>query len=66
MLAGLCAGFLAQSHDLFESACAASSVSKEIGDILLKKKKGYSFIASDMMEEIEKVGRSSFKWTSIV
>lgn len=54
VLAGLCAGFLAQSHDLFESACAASQLSKEIGNILLRKKKGYSFIASDMVEEIEK------------
>ena len=54
VLAGLCAGLLAQSKDLFTSAVAASKLSKKIGDILLKKKKGYSFIASDMVEEINR------------
>jgi len=52
VLAGLCAGFLALSKDLFNSAVAASQLSKEIGNILLKKKQGYSFIASDMVDEI--------------
>jgi len=55
VLAGLCAGFLAQSKDLFASAVQASKLSKTIGDILLKKKKGYSFIASDMVNEIERL-----------
>jgi len=55
VLAGLCAGFLAQSGKLFESAVGASQVSKQIGDILLRKKKGYVFLASDMVEEIKRI-----------
>lgn len=54
VLAGLCAGFLAQTNDLFKSAEAASTLNKKIGDLLLKKKGGYSFIASDMVEEIRR------------
>lgn len=55
VLAGLCAGFLAQSGDLFKSAETASTINKKIGDVLLKKKQGYSFIASDMVEEIKRL-----------
>ena len=55
VLAGLCAGFLAQSKDLFKSAVAASQVSKQIGDLLLRKKRGYVFLASDMVDEIKKL-----------
>lgn len=39
VLAGLCAGLLAQSKDVFSSAVAASQLSKKIGDFLLKKKR---------------------------
>ncbi len=53
VLAGLCAGFLAQTHDRFKSAEAASTINKQIGDSL-SKKRGYSFIASDMLGEIKK------------
>lgn len=55
VLAGLCAGFLAQTGDLFASAEAASFVNKRMGDLLLRKKKGYSFIASDMIEEMKRL-----------
>ena len=55
VLAGLCAGFLSQSHDLFKSAVAASQVNKQIGNLLLRKKKGFVFLASDMVEEIKKL-----------
>ena len=55
VLAGLCVGFLAQSKDLLQSAINASYFNKQIGDILLKKKKGFTYLASDMVEEIEKV-----------
>jgi len=58
ILAGLCAGFLSQSGKLFESAVAASQTSKKIGDLLLRKKKGYVFLASDMVEEIKKLKKS--------
>lgn len=57
VLAGLCAGFLAQSKDLFQSAVNAAYFNGLIGDILLKKKKGFSYLASDMVEEIKRVLR---------
>ncbi|HLC60206.1 MAG TPA: NAD(P)H-hydrate dehydratase [Candidatus Nanoarchaeia archaeon] len=60
VLAGLCAGFLAQSKDILQSSINASYFNKKIGDILLKKKKGFTYLASDMVEEINKViSRSS-------
>ena len=55
VLAGLCAGFLAQSKDMLQSAINASYFNKKIGDILLKKKKGFTYLASDMVEEIKRV-----------
>ena len=57
VLAGLCAGFLAQDkkRNLLQAAINAAYYNGLIGDILLKKKKGYSFLASDMVEEIGKL-----------
>ncbi len=55
VLAGLCAGFLAQSRNLLQSAINASYFNKQIGDILLKKKKGFTYLASDMVWEIERI-----------
>ena len=55
VLAGLCVGFLAQSGDLFQSAVNAAYFNGLIGDILLKKKKGFTYLASDMVEEIKKI-----------
>lgn len=55
VLAGLCAGFLGQSKDLLQSAVNASYFNKKIGDILLKKKKGFTYLASDMVWEIGRV-----------
>jgi len=55
VLAGLCVGFLAQSKDLFQSAVNAAYFNGLIGDILLKKKKGFTYLASDMVEEIKKI-----------
>lgn len=54
VLAGLLVGFLAQGHSPFNSACWAAYINGKLGD-LLKKKKGYSFIASDLLEDIKKV-----------
>ncbi len=51
VLAGLTASFLAQTKNLFDSACSAAFINGIIGDYLLKKK-GYSFIASDFIEHI--------------
>jgi hydroxyethylthiazole kinase-like uncharacterized protein yjeF len=55
VLAGLCAGFLAQSKDLTQSAVNAAYFNGLIGDILLKKKKGFTYLASDMVEEINRI-----------
>ncbi len=55
VLAGLCAGFLAQNKDLMQSAINAVYFNGLIGDILLDKKKGYCYLASDMVDEIKRV-----------
>ena len=55
VLAGLAVGFLAKSGDLFKSAVAASFINGYVGDLLLKKKKGYSFIATDILEDLTKI-----------
>ena len=72
VLAGLCAGFLAQSKnsmkikdfrgvqkspifDMLQSAINAAYFNGTVGDILLKKKKGFTYLASDMTGEISKI-----------
>ena len=55
VLAGLCVGFIGQGLDLFTSACNAAYFNGLAGDILLKKKKGFTYLASDLAEEIKKV-----------
>ena len=55
VLAGLAVGFLAKSQDLFKSAVAAAYLNGLVGDMLLKKKKGYSFIASDIVEDLKNI-----------
>ena len=55
VLAGLCAGFLAQTNDLGQSAINAAYFNGLIGDILLKKKEGFTYLASDMVEEIKRL-----------
>jgi len=60
VLAGLAAGFLAKTKDLFKSAVAASYINGYVGDIILKKKKGYSFIASDIVEDLGKISKARF------
>ena len=57
VLAGLAAGFLGQSRDLLQSAVNASYFGKLISDILLGKKKGFTYLASDMVREIKRVLR---------
>jgi|TARA_Y100000310_G_C20587184_1_gene766068 NAD(P)H-hydrate epimerase len=58
VLAGLAAGFLAQNKSLLQSAINAAYFNGLIGDILLKKKKGFTYLASDMVEEIKRVLRN--------
>jgi len=55
VLAGLTAGFLAQNKDLLQSAINGAYYNGIIGDILLKKKKGFTYLASDMVEEIKRI-----------
>ena len=55
VLAGLCAGFLAQSGDLLQSAINAAYFNGLVGDILLKKKKGFTYLASDIVGEVRKL-----------
>ncbi|MBI2138736.1 NAD(P)H-hydrate dehydratase [Candidatus Woesearchaeota archaeon] len=52
VLAGLCVGFLGQGLSLFQSAVNAAYINGAMGDLLLKKKKGFSFIASDLLQDI--------------
>lgn len=59
VLAGICIGFLAKTKDLFKSAVAASYVNGWLGDQLLKRKKGYTFIASDILEDFRKLNKES-------
>src|SRR3989338_7772418 len=55
VLAGLCVGFLAQTNDLWQSAVNAAYFNGLVGDILLKKKKGFTYLASDMVNEIKRL-----------
>ena len=54
VLAGLAVGFLAQKYKKFDAACMAANINGKLGD-QLKKKKGYSFIASDIVEDLKKI-----------
>ena len=54
LLGGLCAGFIAQHNDLFDSAVAAAYANGKIGDLLLKNM-GYGFVSSDFIAMIPKV-----------
>ncbi|MBU0628365.1 MAG: NAD(P)H-hydrate dehydratase [Nanoarchaeota archaeon] len=55
VLAGLCVGFLGQHLSLLQSAINAAYFNGLAGDILLKKKKGFTYLASDLVEEIKKL-----------
>ena len=54
VLAGLCVGFVGQHLSLIQSAINAAYFNGLAGDILLKKKKGFTYLASDLVEEIRK------------
>lgn len=60
VLAGIALGFLAQGYSKFDSAVYAAKINGNLGD-QLKKKKGYSFIASDLVEDMKKLkGKKRF------
>jgi len=54
VLAGLCAGFLAQTRDPFRSACMAAYLNGAVGNYLYRRY-GRTFIASDIVSNIYKV-----------
>ncbi|MBU0757265.1 MAG: NAD(P)H-hydrate dehydratase [Nanoarchaeota archaeon] len=51
ILAGLCAGFVAQSKNLFESATRAAYVNGKAGEFMYKQR-GYAYMASEMLNEL--------------
>lgn len=53
VLAGICAGILCRTNNLFQSACSAAYLNGWIGD-QLKAEFGYGFIASDFLPRIPK------------
>lgn len=55
VLAGMCAGFLSQGHSLWQSAKKAAETGNSIADLLTKKKKGFVFLASDLVQELKKM-----------
>ncbi len=55
VLAGLIVGFLAKSGDLYKSGACGSFINGFVGDQLLKRKKGYCFIASDIVADLRNV-----------
>ena len=57
VLAGLVLGFLAKTRDPFKSAVAAAYVNGWVGDQLLRKKKGYTFIASDIISDLQRISK---------
>jgi len=54
VLAGLCAGYLAQGMPLWSAAKKACETGNTIAELLTKKKKGYYFLASDIVQELKK------------
>lgn len=55
VLAGICVGFLGQGLSLLQSAINAAYFNGLAGDILLKKKKGFTYLASDLVGEIKRI-----------
>ena len=54
VLAGLCAGYLSQSFSLWFAAKKACETGNTIAELLTRKKKGYYFLASDIVNELQK------------
>ena len=57
VLAGLCVGYLAQGLSLLEAAKKATATGNRAADILTRKKRGYHFLASDILEEMRRMKR---------
>ena len=54
ILSGICAGFLAQSGKLFESAKHAAYINGKLGEYMFKQR-GYGYTAYDMVKELWRV-----------
>ena len=54
VLAGICAGYFAQTGKLFESAKHAAQINGKLGEQMYKQK-GYSYTAYDMVNELWRV-----------
>ena len=54
VLAGLCAGHLAQGLSLWDAAKKACETGNTTAELLTKKKRGYYFLASDILQELKK------------
>ena len=57
VLAGIIVGFLAKSKELYKSAACGVYINGFMGDLLLRKKKGYSFIASDIVNDLGRIDK---------
>jgi NAD(P)H-hydrate epimerase len=51
ILAGICAGYIAQTNDLFESAVHSAFINGKLGEYMLKQR-GYGYTAYDMVREL--------------
>ncbi|MFH2019830.1 MAG: NAD(P)H-hydrate dehydratase [archaeon] len=51
ILAGICAGYLAQGVDIFEAATQAAYINGKLGEYMYKYK-GYGYTAYDMVQEL--------------
>jgi hydroxyethylthiazole kinase-like uncharacterized protein yjeF len=61
VLSGLAVGFLCQGYTKLEAASYAAFINGAVGD-RLRKKKGYSFIASDIVAELKPIMMGKSKW----
>ena len=55
VLAGLTAGFLAQSRELLQTAINSVYFLGKLGDILQREKKGYFYLASELAQDLERI-----------
>ena len=61
VLAGLCAGYLAQGLSLHDAAREALKTGNTVADILTQRKEGYYFLASDVAKEIQSLSKQNIE-----
>jgi len=59
VLTGLCAGYLAQGLSLWSAAKKACETGNIIAELLTKRKRGYYFLASDIVQELQRENRNT-------